>query len=146
MLNKKKNFRYILIGILGGCGILISGRRNGGEKMYQIPKGNVAINETVYTFYKPFLEQYGIKIDTEAVKQMINCLETEAMQEGLEVQQWIYENDLDAHIELYDKNIQARAVFQITNIPTIEELKGEYESGWLEVPLGNRNVAGSAGN
>lgn len=70
MLNKKKNFRYILIGILGGCGILISGRRNGGEKMYQIPKGNVAINETVYTFYKPFLEQYGIKIDTEAVKQM----------------------------------------------------------------------------
>ena len=70
----------------------------------------------------------------------------EAMQEGLEVQQWIYENDLDAHIELYDKNIQARAVFQITNIPTIEELKGEYESGWLEVPLGNRNVAGSAGN
>lgn len=179
-----------------------------GEKMYQIPKGNVVINETVYTFYKPFLEKYGIKIDTEAVKQMtpkevilylmpyfeqerllddqyyltsaadlryknmfgsecipviprwqdwnialrlsdqqmINCLETEAMQEGLEVQQWIYENDLDAHIELYDKNIQARAVFQITNIPTIEELKGEYESDWLEVPLGNRNVAGSAGN
>lgn len=179
-----------------------------GEKIYQIPKGNVTIAETVYTFYKPFLEQYGIKIDTEMVKQMtpkevilyfmpyfeqerllddqyyltsaadlryenmfrnewisvipggqdwnialrlsdqqiINSLETEAMQEGFEVQQWIYENDLDAHIELYDKNIQAKAVFQITNIPTIEELKGEYESDWLEVPLGNRNVVSSVGN
>ncbi len=177
-----------------------------GEKIYQIPKGNVTIDETVYTFYKPFLEQYGIKIDTERVKQMtpkevilyfmpyfeqerllddqyyltsaadlryenmfrsewisvipggqdwnialrlsdqqiINCLET--MQEGLEVQQWIYENDLDAHIELYDKNIQPKAVFQITNIPTVEELKGEYESDWLEVPLGNRNVVSSVGN
>lgn len=179
-----------------------------GEKIYQIPKGNVTIDETVYTFYKPFLEQYEIEIDTETVKgmtpkevilylmpyfeqerlldgkyyltsaedlryenmfrsewisvipgwqdwnialclsnqQIINSLETDAMQEGFEVQQWIYENDLDAHIELYDKNIQAKAVFQITNIPTIEELKGEYESDWLEVPLGNRNVVSSVGN
>lgn len=41
-----------------------------GGKTYQIPKGNVNIYETVYCFYKPFLEEYQIEVNEEEIKQM----------------------------------------------------------------------------
>lgn len=179
-----------------------------GETTYQIPKGNVAINETTYRFYKPFLEQYDIALDTEKIRQMtpqeviayfqpyfeqeklldgrycltsaedlryetflwseysrvilglmdfnivvqeeerkaVNFLETAAAQEKLKLEQWIYETDLDAHVESQKQNIQLTPIFQMSDIPTIEELSKEQDSEWLEVPLGNRRVATSIGN
>ena len=43
--------------------------RINGE-FYQIPKGNVSIGETVYCFYRPFVEQYKIALDEAAVTKM----------------------------------------------------------------------------
>ena len=181
--------------------------RVNGE-LYQIPKGNVSINETVYIFYKPFLEQYGIELNPEEIRQMnpkeviefllpyfeanrllegryyltsasdlqyenfflgrqlpvipmySDCnlslqlterkieslLDTKEMQECLRVKQWIYDNDIDAHIEMKKGNYQARPVFQIMKIPTIEELTENFESEWVEVPLGNRMICHNIGN
>lgn len=40
------------------------------ERTYQIPRGNVCVKETVYSFYKPFLEENQIELDEETIRQM----------------------------------------------------------------------------
>lgn len=180
-----------------------------GEKIYQIPRGNVSIEETVYMFYKPFLEEYGIELNVEMIREMeprevityllpyfeqekllddkyyltsadsLQCeklfigkqipmilgysdpnvvlqtdtrrvysfLDLPEAQESLELMHWIYENDIDAHIERQKMNGQGVPIFQINNIPSIEELNsGRQKSDWLEIPLGNRRVKASLGN
>lgn len=37
---------------------------------YQIPRGNIGVKETVYRFYKPFLEEYQIELNKEEMKAM----------------------------------------------------------------------------
>ena len=180
-----------------------------GEKIYQIPRGNVSIEETVYRFYRPFLEEYGIELNTEMIREMtprevityllpyfeqekllddkyyltsadsLQCeklfvgkqfpmilgqsepnvvlqtdtkrvysfLDLPEAQESLELMQWIYENDIDAHIERQKVNVQVIPIFQINDIPSIEELdSGRQKSEWLEISLGNRIVKSSLGN
>lgn len=37
---------------------------------YQIPRGNIGVKETVYRFYKPFLEDYQIELNEEEIRGM----------------------------------------------------------------------------
>ncbi len=175
---------------------------------YQIPKGNVAIHETVYSFYTPFLEQYQITLKEEEIKEMdpreviefllpyfeeerllddqyyltsgedlrymwyyldkfqsvitnvtnsnisvdleqkkiVNLLETSEMKEALAVSDWIYKENIDAHIEREQRQISGESIFQIESFPSIEELSGEPSKTRTYIPLGNRFVTRSQGN
>lgn len=178
-------------------------------KIYQIPKGGVSISETVYCFYKPFLEQYQVELNEKVIKQMspkevielllpyfekkrflngqyyltsasdlgymnyfkgtetpvirgrsdsnialmlneekiVNLLETDEMREVLEIKQWIYDQNIDAH-----ENIGSESgvpVFYIDSIASRAELnstKNNITDEWVKISLGNEHISASNGN
>ena len=85
----------------------------------------------------------NLAIDVQE-KKIVSLLDTPEMKKMLEINQWIYTEDLDAHIERQYRN--GIPIFRITDIPTIEELTQEKETEWIEIALGNRTVVGSFGN
>ena len=175
---------------------------------YQIPRTLVSAKETIYAFYKPFLEQYQIDVDEETVRKMsprrvIEWLSTyfagetlldgkyyitsgsdlfyvaylgakiKPMLEGgtidvmldyetgtiqdmysnkkvleyLDLCQWIYKNNIDAHEEQKTISNACIPVFKMMDIPVIEELGGEAsEKGWEAIQLGDRWLSQSVGN
>lgn len=177
-------------------------------KSYQVPRGLVSARETVYVFYRPFLEKYQIDIDEADVhemspRQVIEWLSTffhgesvldnkyyitssdnlfaqahfqrkvKPMLEGntidvmldyetgeiqdmysnkdvleyLDLCQWIYQNNIDAHKEQANGAVTYTPVFKMTDIPEIEELGGKNnEKNWEKVQLGDRWLDSSVGN
>lgn len=177
-------------------------------KSYQVPRGLVSAKETVYIFYRPFLEKYQIDIAEAAVREMsprqvVEWLSTffhgesvldkkyyitssdnlfsqayfqreiKPMLEGntidimldyetrkiqdmcsnkyileyLDLCQWIYQNNIDAHKEQANGITTYTPVFKMTDIPEIEELGGQNdEKNWEKVPLGDRWLDSSIGN
>ena len=79
-------------------------------------------------------------------KKVVNLLDTPEMKKMLEINQLIYTENLDAHIERQDKN--GTPVFCMTDIPTIRELTQDEdeETGWIEIMLGDRRIESSFGN
>lgn len=85
----------------------------------------------------------NIAIDTKENK-VVNMLDTYEMQNMFNLYQWIYEEDIDAHIER--ERLNGEPVFEITDIPTIKELSVDEDSYWKSISLGNRTVSRSIGN
>lgn len=77
-------------------------------------------------------------------KKVVNLLDTPEMKKMLEINQLIYTENLDAHIERQDKN--GMPVFCMTDIPTIRELTQDEETDWIEIMLGDRRIESSFGN
>lgn len=86
---------------------------------------------------------WNLAVDVKE-KKIVSLLDTPEMQDMLEINRWIYDENLDAHIERQYRN--GMPVFRTSHIPTIQELAQEPESEWKEIGLGNRMVKSSVGN
>lgn len=96
--------------------------------------------------YQPVIgnsRDYNLAVDVQK-KKIVSLLDTVEMQKMLELNQMIYTENLDAHIERQTK--AGIPVFSMTNIPTIKELSAKEDSDWLEISAGERKVSSSFGN